>query len=135
MSEFTITRDLAAPVERVWSAFVDPAEYAAWIWPATWKTACDIDLRVGGRFRASSEVSGVAVSGTYVTVEPPTVLAMSWRWDDDPHETLLTLSFEPIAGGTRLTLVHSDFVDEDDRAGHEQGWNDCLDRLPAALAA
>ncbi|HEV3170608.1 MAG TPA: hypothetical protein VGZ32_09720 [Actinocrinis sp.] len=34
-----------------------------------------------------------------------------------------------------LTLVHERFDDDPSRDEHAQGWSDCLDRLPAWLAA
>jgi uncharacterized protein YndB with AHSA1/START domain len=135
MNGFTLTRSIAATPERVWSAFTDAAEYAAWIWPADWNTTCDIDARVGGTFTVASESQGMSVVGTYREVEPYSRLVLTWRWHDDGDESLLTITFEPTATGTDLTLVHDNFASEESRLAHEQGWSDCLDRLPGYLAA
>ena len=135
MNGFTITRNIAAAPERVWAAFTDAGQYAAWIWPADWQTTCEIDPRVGGVFTVASAPKGMEVHGTYVTVDPFSTLALTWRWHDDTDESLLTMTFEPIETGTRFTLRHENFASEESRAAHEQGWNDCLDRLPGYLAA
>jgi uncharacterized protein YndB with AHSA1/START domain len=135
MNGFTITRDIAAKPERVWSAFTDASQYAAWIWPADWQTTCEIDPRVGGAFTVASAPMGMDVHGTYVTVDPFTTLALTWRWHDDTDESLVTMTFEPTTDGTHFTLTHENFANEESRAAHEQGWSDCLDRLPGYLAS
>jgi uncharacterized protein YndB with AHSA1/START domain len=134
MNGFTITRELAASPERVWAAFTDSKQYAAWIWPADWETPCEIDARPGGTFTVLSEPKGMAVVGTYTDVDPYTRLAMLWQWRGDDGTSLVTMTFEPIETGTRFTLTHENFPDETSRDNHEQGWNDCLDRLPGYLA-
>ena len=131
---FNITRDIAASPERVWAAFTDAAQYAAWIWPAEWMTECEIEPRVGGDFRVASVPMGMEVHGTYITVEPVTRLALTWRWHDNTDESLVTITLEPIPNGTRLVLAHENFTTDESRAAHEQGWNDCLDRLPGYLS-
>ena len=135
MNGFTITRDIVAPPERVWTAFTDAEQYAAWIWPADWETTCEIDPHVGGTFTVASAPMQMSVQGSYVTVEPFSKLALTWRWGDDTNQSLLTMTFEPTSNGTHFTLVHENFPTEESRAAHEQGWNDCLDRLPLYLGA
>jgi uncharacterized protein YndB with AHSA1/START domain len=135
MSGFVITRSLRVQPERVWSAFTTADEYAAWIWPPAWNTECSIDLRVGGVFSVAAAEQGLSVEGRYVEIEPMTRLVLTWRWGDDPEESLLTITIQPSDVGTELVLTHDRFDDETSRANHEQGWNDCLDRLPAYFAA
>ena len=134
MNEFTLTRDIATPQDRVWSAFTDGAEYAAWIWPAEWETTCQIDPRVGGSFRLESPPTGIGVTGTYLEVDPKSRLVLTWTWDGDNNESRVTIALEPIATGTRLTLTHEGLASEEEAANHQQGWNDCLDRLEPYLA-
>ena len=134
MSELTVVRQLKAAPERVWRAWTSPDELAAWIWPPSWDASCTIDLRVGGRFVISSTGAGPGVSGEYVAVDPGERLVTTWQWDDEDVETLVTITLEPSGEGTTLTITHERFTDEETRANHEQGWNDCLDRLPGYLA-
>ena len=133
MTELTVTRQLTSTPERVWRAFTTADEMAAWVWPEAWDATSELDLRVGGRFRVAS--TRVSVSGEYVAIEPHRRLVTTWRWDGDEHETLVTYAFEPIEAGTLLTIVHERFETIEDRDSHEQGWNDCLDRLPQHLAS
>lgn len=134
-----VTTTLAAPVERVWQAFTDPASLDAWLWPQLAATA-EIDLRVGGRYRitaAQGPTPDFGVSGEYVEVKPPYRLSFTWQWPGEPEQTLVTvdLSRTGDAGGqTRLTLVHERNKDAETRENHRQGWVDCLDRLPGYLA-
>jgi hypothetical protein len=47
------------------------------------------------------------------------------------HETEVTVTFEPVTGGTRMVLTQQGFVDADSRGRHEHGWSSsfvCLAR-------
>jgi uncharacterized protein YndB with AHSA1/START domain len=134
MTELTVNRTLAAPADRVWRALTDPAALAAWFWPQRFAPTADVDLRVGGRYRIDGPAVGMAVSGEYVTVEPPHKLVFTWIWDGEPGETLVTIELTPSDTGTELTVRHERFADDANRDNHAQGWLDCLDRLPEWLS-
>jgi uncharacterized protein YndB with AHSA1/START domain len=134
MNGFTLTRSIAASPERVWSAFTNADEYAAWIWPTEWNTTCEIDLRVGGAFRVASEERGLSIQGTYREIDPITRLVMNWTQTNRDGDSLLTILIEPVGDGTSLALTHENFPDEASQADHERGWTDCLSRLPAWVA-
>jgi uncharacterized protein YndB with AHSA1/START domain len=134
MTGFTLTRSIAADPQRVWNAFTNADEYAAWIWPVDWDTQCSIDLRIGGEFRVASEKVGLSIRGTYIEIDPITRLVMNWLPTGSNDETVLTISIEPIATGTEVILTHENFTDDESRAAHETGWTDCLSRLPSYLA-
>jgi uncharacterized protein YndB with AHSA1/START domain len=89
---------------------------------------------VGGRYRIESPVVGLAVSGTYVAVEEPQRLALTWRWDGEDQDTLVTLTLAADEDGTTLAIEHDNFATEAVRTEHVEGWSDCLDRLPGHLA-
>ncbi len=129
MSALHITRVLAVSPERVWRAFTDPAVLAGWYWPPRFATTVETDLRVGGRYRIDGPGAAMAVTGEYVSVDPPSRLMFTWRWDGDVEETLVTLELAPAGHGTELTLVHERFSDDASRDNHTKGWSDCLDRL------
>jgi uncharacterized protein YndB with AHSA1/START domain len=134
MNGFTLTRSIAAEPQRVWDAFTNADEYAAWIWPSEWNTTCSIDLRIGGEFRVASDKAGLSIKGTYVEIDPITRLVMNWCPTGSLDETVLTISIEPTATGAEVVLTHENFADEQSRADHERGWTDCLSRLPGYLA-
>ena len=135
MTEVRVERELAASTDRVWSAFTNPEAIAAWMWPGSFKTTATVDLRVGGRYRIESIPMGMAVEGEFVVLEPTTRLVQTWRWDGEDDDTLVTVTIEPTAGGgSHLTVLHERFGTDEDAASHQQGWNDCLDRLPSYLS-
>lgn len=130
-----VVRHVPAEPARVWRAWTDPAELAAWYWPVSFGTTADIDLRAGGRYRVASEAAGMAVSGEFVTVEEPRLLVQTWQWDGEDAVTMVTTRFEGTDdGATRIVVAHERFVDAGERRNHAQGWNDCLDRLVTHLS-
>ncbi len=133
MSGLTVTRSLAFPVERVWRAFTDPAALTAWFWPQRFAPTAAVDLRVGGRYRIDGPAVGMAVTGEYVTVDPPRTHVFTWKWDGEDAQTLDTDELTPTDDGTDLVVRHEGFAGDDDRDSHAQGWSDCLDRLPTHL--
>ena len=54
-----VTHQVAASPERVWRAFTQPADMAAWMW-AGWgtETSAESDLRVGGRYEVYTTAAG-----------------------------------------------------------------------------
>lgn len=132
--ELRIHRLLPAPPDRVWRALIDPAALAAWFWPqASYGTVAETDPRPGGKYRIEAPKAGIAAAGEYVTVEPPRRLVMTWRWADEPTETLVTIELKEAAEGTALTLRHERFDTDESRDNHAQGWSDCFDRMPEWL--
>lgn len=125
------TVTVAAPPERVFAAFTDPAELAAWFWPERFATAYTLDVREGGAFHVRSDAMGMGVSGRYVEVAPPARLAMTWAWDgeDGPESHVLVEIGATAAGGSEVRVTHSANASAAARDGHGQGWHDCLGRL------
>ena len=129
---------VAAPRERVFRAWTSEQELSAWWRPGGYRVErIVIDLRTGGIYEIHM-VNGLAqrqrLSGVFVKVQPPELLVMTWRLEgspeDDDYDSVLTLEFKEVSGGTRLELTHERL-----RAGgigmFESGWMALL----AALAA
>ena len=129
----TIERIIPASREQVWKSLTSE-QLADWFWPPRFATTVRLDLRVGGAYRIDGPGAGMAVSGNFVAVDEPERLVQTWRWDGEDAETLVTTLAEAADGATALTIVHENFADEQSCADHTQGWNDCLDRLVAAVA-
>ncbi|TWP54362.1 SRPBCC domain-containing protein [Lentzea tibetensis] len=134
MTSLEVRRSLPHPADRVWRAFTDPAALAAWFWPQRFDPVVSVDLRVGGSYRIDGPGAGMAVSGVYREVTPPSRLVFTWQWDNETETTLVTVTIVPSATGTELMIRHERFEDDVVRDAHEQGWSDCLDRLPEWLA-
>jgi uncharacterized protein YndB with AHSA1/START domain len=60
---------------------------------------------------------------------------MSWKWEHETQDTLITLTFKPKGKGTEIHLRHEGFANAERRDSHNQGWNGTLDKLERFLAA
>ncbi|MGI8521786.1 MAG: SRPBCC family protein [Nocardioides sp.] len=133
----TITRTVAASLERVYAAWTEPQQLAAWWWPQLAGTTYDLDVRVGGTYRIHAPTADLTASGRYTEVDPPRRLAFTWSWADqdtsagDVFEDQVLVTFEPTDDGhTRVTVAHTS-TEHVPGGGAEQGWNDTMDRLVA----
>ena len=78
--------------------------------------------------------SSTGAAGHYTEIDPPTRLAFTWTWDDDPdREQLIEIDFEEADGVTTVTFTHSGLWDEEAVRSHEDGWGACFDNLERAL--
>lgn len=68
--------------------------------------------------------------GTYLEVDRPHRLAMTWQWleQDDPASRV-EIDLRPVPDGTELTFTHAQLADEATRCTHLAGWTGSLDRL------
>ena len=135
-----ITRTFPAPREVVFRAWTTPDLFVRWWWPASFATSATFDLRPGGRYAIRSanlpERGVLAISGTFLEVTPPARLVYTWRWAGlDPTETRVTVEFHAHGDQTTIALTHERFPDAADAENNRLGWDSCLDRLDAALAA
>lgn len=125
-----LTRTFAAPRERVFRAWTEPAALATWWWP--WNPMIAIDLRPGGAYRFTAEHPGageLAVSGEFLEVDPPARLVYTFAWDGDERVTRVAVEFRDLGEATEVILRHTGFATAEERDNHGLGWNDCLDRL------
>jgi uncharacterized protein (TIGR03086 family) len=94
-----------------------------------------LELRAGGTYRWTMTPAN-SVEGTVIEVEPGRRLVLSWGWsgassDLRPGASTVTVTFEPVAAGTLVTLIHEGLA-EDQVAGHSEGWDHFLSRLATA---
>ena len=140
--ELVLTRDIAAPRERVFAAWTDVRQAARWWVPRDFTTlSCEMDVRPGGVWRRRMRAPGGAVvtkHGVYREVVAPERLAFTYITEGatgviDP-ETLVTLTFADLGGRTRLTLRHDNLPGADLSAAHQVAWGTYLPRLAAVAA-
>ena len=131
-----LMRTVAASPERAFEAWTSPKQVERWTCPdPSASVDVEIDLRVGGRYSIRMHVEGgpFTAYGIYREVDPPRRLVYTWGWKEEAHamkaETVVTVEFVPVEGGTEVRLTHSGFPTADDRNGHEEGWKICVDRL------
>jgi len=133
-----LQRTFAAPRERVFAAWTEPAQMREWF-PCHVDTI-EQDLRPGGNYRftmTNEKGEKMAASGVYREVTPPARLVYTWRWEDDPdysdRETLVTLEFLDRNGSTEIRLTHENFPTPENVANHEHGWSLGFDKLEKLL--
>lgn len=137
MSQSTvrIRRSVAASPDRVFDAWTDATQLAAWWWPQLGGTTYDVDARAGGRFRIHSPEIKATVSGVYRELDPPRRLVFTWNWEDEGEggaepavQDTVVVTFEREGRGTLVTVEHTSEAHVPE-GGAEQGWNDVMDRL------
>ncbi|MDP1568800.1 MAG: SRPBCC family protein [Vicinamibacterales bacterium] len=113
------TLTIRAPRTTVFAFFTDSARWAAW-----WGAGSTIDPRPGGRVYIRHP-NGIEAGGEVLEIDAPARLVFSYGFASGTPmpmgASLVTLTCEPHARGTRVRLVH-EFGDEAARDEHVQGW-------------
>ena len=150
----TITRTFDAPLEAVWKAWTNPKQIMRWWGPKDFTApSAELDLRVGGKwlycmtspdgkdywatgvFREIVPMERIVATDSFADEKGNVVPASYYGFPDEfPLELMLTVTFEDVDGKTRLTLQHVGFPAGEHRDGANEGWNQSLDKLAAALA-
>ncbi len=129
MSEFTVTRTLKDPRERVWQVLTQPSHFEGWL-PAKSGTAV-LDVRTGGSWQAtviSSEGEEIALIGRYDEVSEPDRLVMTVPGD---VVTAITLTSAP-NDSTRIAYTFD--IDESMQAMVTESVDEVLGRVSTVLA-
>ena len=135
MTSLTIVRRIAARPSIVFDAMTTPEGIAQWWGPDAGPVLeAEVDLRVGGRFRVRFRLldgSEHESRGEYLEIERPARIVSTWTWlgDESEGESRIEIEFRAIETGTELVFTHARLADEDERRGHEEGWNGALDKL------
>lgn len=137
----TLRRTYAAPRQRVFEAWTKPELLMKFLsTPEASVPEVNVDLRPGGCYNIvmlMPDGDRWNVRGVYRDVNPPERLSMTWRWEeDDPkdeYDTLLTLEFHEVSGGTELVLTHEQFATVESRDRHNGGWTTIMEQLDTLL--
>lgn len=125
---FTKTATLPVTPDEAFALITEPERLRRWQ-----AVSAYVDLRAGGEYRWTVTPGHVA-GGTFREVEPGRRVVFGWGWEgnDDlkPDASTVTLTVEPVEGGTLVTLVHEGLTEEQ-AAMHAEGWNHYFDRLVA----
>jgi uncharacterized protein YndB with AHSA1/START domain len=115
----------------------DPEHMIRWHGPeGLWLTSCEIDFRVGGKWRrcmSRAEDHTHWIHGTYLEVREPERLQFTYVNEYDEHEMIVTLDFAERDGKTEMHFHQAPFLSVEERDGHAWGWASGLDLLAAYL--
>lgn len=137
----TVSRVIEAPPKRVYDAFLDPDDLAAWLPPSGFVAEVhELDPTVGGSFRITFaaeteelEPYSHTFGGEYLELVPGERIVNTDAFEtDDPEmagEMTVTVSLEAVRDGTEVTIEQAgipEAIPGDDAAA---GWTDSLGNL------
>lgn len=123
--------------EALFDYWTQPALLCRW-----WPQEAELDLRVDGAYHLSWPKMDWHLRGHYTAVEPCKRLAFTWKWDSDPELAPIrqvNVTFVARAeGGAQITVTHGSYTnseeDQQERAGHLDGWTHFLGKLQKLFA-
>jgi uncharacterized protein (TIGR03086 family) len=124
------TAFLPVPADEAFALITQPDRLRRWL-----AVSARVDLRAGGEFRWTLTPMAVA-AGTVIEVEPGRRLVLGFGWEspDEPRTDTVTITIEPVEGGTLVRLVHEN-LPEDQGDGVLEGWTHFFQRLERAAVA
>ncbi|WP_305987715.1 SRPBCC domain-containing protein [Roseibium sp. MMSF_3544] len=128
-----VSRKFAAPAERVFEAWLNPETLSKFMTPGPGMTVpkASADPKVGGRFEIIMQAGDQQIphAGTYKEISRHTRLAFTWESPFSEPDSIVTLDFVEVDGGTELTLTHVKFPSKESRNNHEGGWTRIVECL------
>jgi glutathione S-transferase len=129
-----VKRFVNARRPRVFDAWIKPELMYLWFAPGAMKVAsASADARVGGAYRIEIQGDGAVTNiaaGVYTEIVPNELLSFTWGWQNFPGwESLVTVVFKDLEGGTEVILTHERLPNEESRDKHQHGWLGCLSNL------
>ncbi len=131
MSDAVVSEiEIAAPIERVYAMFTDPAQLVRWI-----GIRAMLEPRPGGQFRFEL-MPGEFCSGRYIELEPPNRVVFTWGWESgalpvEPGSSTVTVELRKRGESTHVHLTHGG-LSEPMREHHAGGWANFLPKLKEA---
>ena len=138
-----LRRVYPAPAQRVFDAWTKPELVVRFLGTGDVTVPeAQMDVRTGGTYTIVMRMPDGErwnVGGVYRDVSPPKRLCMTWRWEEDnpadEYDTLLTLEFNEVEGGTELVLTHEQFASVDSRDRHQEGWTKIMAQAEGVIVA
>ena len=103
--ELVVTRTVNGPARIVFEAWTKPELFRRWWAPKSMGMSlrsCEMDVRVGGKYRLEFEPDAMAFFGTYLEVTPHSRLV--WTNEESDDAVVTTVTFEEQDGKTLLAM-------------------------------
>lgn len=134
-----VSRWLPAPPEVVYDEWTDPAKLAEWMCPRPARCLhVTADPRVGGVVRFDIEEDGrrFSVSGRYLTLARPHLVAFTWScstWPDPAIRSIVTVTIEPDGDAASVMTIEHTLLPPTLAQQHARGWAVVAGQLAAAV--
>jgi uncharacterized protein YndB with AHSA1/START domain len=126
-----VIREIDATPDAVFRALTQPLDVSFWLSHYAWT-----DPRPGGGFQLRWR-NGWWARGTYVMVERPRRIELTWQGKDEPGETNLVFEIRAQDKGTEVKVIHSGFgadaVWDKSVVEAESSWPRSLENLASIL--
>jgi uncharacterized protein YndB with AHSA1/START domain len=135
--------EFAHPPGAVFRAWTHEDALRKWMGPGeVMAPESQMDAREGGKIiipMITPDGKNPIARGEILELIQDRKLRFTWAWDsaDGSAGQLMeiTLEFFPTETGTKLTFHQTNFIDEETRDHHIQGWTGCLDKLESYLTS
>ncbi len=145
--DLVLTREIAAPPEKLFRAWTDPDLLKKWFAPLPYTTPfAELDARPGGASKVvmrGPDGADMTMRGVYLEVVENRRLVFTdayteaWLPSAKPFMTVI-VTFEDLGGRTRYTarVRHWSVADRQahEAMGFDRGWGQCADQLEALVA-
>ena len=124
--EIVTKRTFDGPARIVFEAWTEPELFRQWWVPKSMGMvlrSCEMDVRVGGKYRLEFEPDGVAFFGTYNEVTPHSRLV--WTNEESDEGSVTTVTFAE-QGGKTLLVLHELYPSKEALDGAGTGAADAL---------
>ena len=137
--ELVVTRTFNGPARIVFEAWTKPELFRRWWVPKSMGMSlltCEMDVRVGGKYRLEFEPDAMAFFGTYLEVTPHSRLV--WTNEEGGEGgPVTTVTFEE-EGGKTLLVMHELYpskaaLDDELASGATEGLPEQLEQLDELL--
>jgi uncharacterized protein YndB with AHSA1/START domain len=136
-----LKRIFDAPRHLVFEAWTQPEHLVHWTAPNGFTVPeCRGDFREGGEWYTlmiAPNGEKHPLSGVFLEIIPKELLVMSHGWIDDtgrrPHEDIVKVRFLDEGKKTKIIFEQTGFKSIESRDGHNEGWNECFEKLEAHL--
>jgi uncharacterized protein YndB with AHSA1/START domain len=136
-SKLVVTKVIKATPEEVFEAFTNPEIMTEWFYgDEGWTVDVSNTLEIGGKYilnMIKPDGKEYKHTGEYKVIAPHEKLVFTWN-SDFAQDTVVTVYFRGVAGGTEITLEHEFLPTAEVREDHRKGWTICLGNLARLYA-